>query len=152
MRVIITDGGRKAAGFRGEAPGDCVTRAIAIAAQLSYREVYDALNERAEREAHMRGRAGARAACGLGSNARTGVLHVTWRPYLQSLGFQWTPTMRVGRGCTVHLRDGELPERGRLIAKVSKHLCAVIDGVVHDTYDPTREGTRCVYGYWSLPT
>jgi hypothetical protein len=29
------DGGRKAAGFKGRA-GDCVTRAIAIAAQLPY--------------------------------------------------------------------------------------------------------------------
>ena len=24
----------------------------------------------------------------------------------------------------------------------------MIDGVIHDTYDPTRGGTRCVYGYW----
>ena len=36
------DGGRKAAGYKGSA-GDCVTRAIAIAAELPYREVYDAL-------------------------------------------------------------------------------------------------------------
>ncbi len=26
----------------------------------------------------------------------------------------------------------------------------MIDGVVHDTYDCTRNGTRCVYGYWTL--
>jgi len=25
---------------------------------------------------------------------------------------------------------------------------AVIDGVINDTYDCSREGTRCVYGYW----
>lgn len=30
----------------------------------------------------------------------------------------------------------------------SKHLAAVVDGVLHDTYDCTREGTRCVYGYY----
>jgi hypothetical protein len=24
----------------------------------------------------------------------------------------------------------------------------VIDGVLHDTHDCTRGGTRCVYGYW----
>jgi hypothetical protein len=34
----------------------------------------------------------------------------------------------IGGGCTVHLRDGELP-RGRLIVSVSKHVLAVIDGV-----------------------
>lgn len=21
-------------------------------------------------------------------------------------------------------------------------------GMVHDTFDPSRDGTRCVYGYW----
>ena len=53
-----------------------------------------------------------------------------------------------GTGCRVHLRDGELP-MGRLIVTVSKHECAVINGVIHDTSDPSRGGTRCVYGFWS---
>lgn len=65
------DGGRRDAGFKGDAVGDCVTRAIAIA-----------------------------------SNG--------------------------------------------LVARVSKHLCAVKNGVVLDTHDPTRGGTRCVYGYFEL--
>lgn len=47
----------------------------------------------------------------------------------------------------MHLRDGELPE-GRLIVRVSGHLVAVINSVIHDTHDPSREGTRCVYGYF----
>ncbi len=29
-----------------------------------------------------------------------------------------------------------------------RHYTAVIDGVINDTHDPSREGTRCVYGYW----
>lgn len=41
----------------------------------------------------------------------------------------------------------ELPP-GRLVVSVSKHLTAVVDGVIHDRYDPSRDGTRCVYGYW----
>jgi hypothetical protein len=48
-------------------------------------------------------------------------------------------------------RNGELPI-GRLIVSVSKHLVAVVDGVIHDTHDPSRAGTRCVYGYWRSPT
>jgi len=32
--------------------------------------------------------------------------------------------------------------------KVSKHLTAVIDGVMYDTHDPSRGGSRCVYGYY----
>ena len=58
--------------------------------------------------------------------------------------------MAIGSGCTVHLRADELPP-GRLIVGVSRHTTAVINGVVHDTHDPTRGGTRCVYGYWSPP-
>lgn len=62
-------------------------------------------------------------------------------------GWVWTPTMFIGSGCKVHLRGDELPA-GRLIVSVSKHLVAVIDGVIHDTYDCSRNGTRCVYGYY----
>lgn len=35
-----------------------------------------------------------------------------------------------------------------LIAPLSRHVAAVIDGVVHDTYDATAGGPRCVYGYF----
>ena len=67
--------------------------------------------------------------------------------YMHDLGFEWMATMLIGQGCKVHLRDGELP-MGRLVVSVSKHWTAVIDGVIRDTYDPSRDGTRCVYGYW----
>jgi hypothetical protein len=55
--------------------------------------------------------------------------------------------MQIGHGCRVHLRADELPT-GRLIVVVSRHLTAVLDGVIHDTFDPSRQGTRCVYGYY----
>jgi hypothetical protein len=55
--------------------------------------------------------------------------------------------MKVGAGCQVHLRPGELPD-GVLIVKVSKHLTAIVDGVIQDTHDPSRRGNRCVYGYY----
>jgi hypothetical protein len=38
--------------------------------------------------------------------------------------------------------------KGILIARVSKHYVAIINGVIHDLYDPSRQGTSCVYGYW----
>jgi hypothetical protein len=66
---------------------------------------------------------------------------------METIGWEWTPTMAIGQGCTVHLRADELPA-GRLVVSVSKHWVAVIDGVIHDTYDCSRDGTRCVYGYW----
>jgi len=59
--------------------------------------------------------------------------------------------MFFGKGCKVHLRAEELPS-GTLIAKVSIHLVAVKDGVIYDTHDSSRNGKRCVYGYWKGQT
>ena len=56
--------------------------------------------------------------------------------------------MSIGSGCKVHLKADELPS-GNIIVALSKHYCAVIDGVIHDTHDCSRNETRCVYGYWS---
>lgn len=36
----------------------------------------------------------------------------------------------------------------RSIAIVTGHFVAVIDGVIRDTSDPSRDGNGCVYGYW----
>lgn len=138
-RYQYDDGGRAAAGFRGTT-GDCSCRAIAIALELPYREVYDALNEAAK--TWERPRRGKRR-----SSARTGVAMETLKRFLADRGWQWIPTMRIGQGCRVHLRAEELPT-GRIIARVSKHLVAVVDGTIHDNHDPSRGGTRCVYGYW----
>ncbi|TXH09274.1 MAG: hypothetical protein E6R03_17035 [Hyphomicrobiaceae bacterium] len=141
QRWVEDDGGRKRAGFEGVA-GDCVCRAISIALELPYRQVYDQINEAARLE-----RPGSRES-GVRSHARTGVYRSTYERVLRSHGWVFTPTMGIGTGCRVHLREGELPP-GRIIARVSQHLVAVIDGVIHDTSDQTRGGTRCVYGYWS---
>ena len=136
---IFNDGGRRDAGCKGQAR-DCVTRAIAIVTGKFYWEVYDALNQLSESE-----RLGKRKK--KKSNSRTGVFKVTYDKYIKSLGYQWTPTMLVGQGCKVHLRSDELPS-GRLIIRVSKHITTMIDGVINDTYDCSRNGTRCVYGYY----
>jgi hypothetical protein len=55
--------------------------------------------------------------------------------------------MQIGNGYKVHLKNEELPA-DRLVDSLSKHSAAVIDGVLHDIYDCTRDGTRCVYGYY----
>ena len=151
-RWVADDGGRVAAGFTG-ATGDCVTRAIAIATRLPYREVYDELHAQALGDARYKARLQLRYGHVARRHAspRYGVPRRVYDAYLKRLGWVWTPTMSMGHGCTVHLRADELPP-GRLIVRVSKHLCAVIDGVIHDTHDPSREGTRCVYGYWSCPS
>lgn len=140
MEWTFDDGGRADAGFVGTA-GDCVCRAISIAAQLDYKEVYKKINSYAKDE-RMTKRQGSR------SSAREGVRKNTSKRILRDLGWKWHPTMTIGSGCSVHMRAEELP-KGRIICKLSHHLVAVIDGVIHDTYDCSREGTRCVYGYWT---
>ena len=141
MRWIENDGGRAAAGFKGSA-GDCVCRSIAIATGKPYQEVYDALNGMAARERWTGRRRGRN------STARDGVYKETIRRYMESIGWKWTPTMHIGKGCTVHLRASELPG-GALVVSLSRHSTAVINSVVYDTHDPSRGGSRCVYGYFS---
>jgi hypothetical protein len=138
------DGGRAKAGYKGKT-GDCVARAIAIASGLPYKEVYDVLAEGTgsqRKSKHTDKRA---------KSARNGInIKRKWfKDYMESIGFTWNATMTIGSGCKVHLKSSELPE-GRIICRVSKHIVAVIDGVIQDTNDPSREGTRCVYGYWFL--
>jgi hypothetical protein len=147
MSWVYDDGGRQAAGYRGKT-GDCTCRAIAIATEQSYQAVYDSLNNLARDERPRWYRHGPRAGqLRPRQSARTGVAKSVIDRYLAILGWLWTPPMHIGSGCTMHLRADELPP-GRLIVRVSRHLVAVIDGVIHDTFDPSYEGTRCVYGYW----
>lgn len=142
LPFVYDDGGRAAAGYRGTT-GDCVTRAYAIATGTPYAEAYALVAE-------------AQAAQG---KARTGRTFRAGRKVIDELlaarGFVWTPTMQIGAGCTVHLNSevyehayGGLVYGPPLIVRCSAHVVAVVNGQIRDTYDPSRDGTRCVYGYW----
>jgi hypothetical protein len=147
MEWIESDGGRVAAGFKGKT-GDCVTRAIALATGVPYRQVYEELFRRNRLRAESyRGRK--RKFTKGTSSPRLGVHREIFQAYLEGLGWEWVPTMKVGQGCKVHLCAEELPA-GRLVVCVSRHVCAVIDGVVYDNHDPSRGGKRCVYGYFKI--
>jgi len=151
---VFDDGGRASAGFRGQTR-DCFVRAVSIASRRPYREVYDFVNavrrelrrgEVASRRAAAKLRRRASLALRLG-DARRGVSNPLFHEVMHRMGWVWKATMQYGKGCTTHLRADELPG-GRLVVRVSKHMVALIDGVMHDTHDPSREGTRCVYGYF----
>lgn len=141
ISFVYDDGGRADGGFAGEA-GDCVTRAIAIALDLPYREVYDELARRMQETGKPR-------------SARNGIHRKVYEPYLTERGWRWVPTMSIGSGCTVHLNRelyehayGELVYGPALIVRLSKHVCAVKNNAIRDNHDPSRGGTRCVYGYF----
>jgi len=140
------DGGRQIAGRKGDT-GDCVARSISIAANLPYQQVYDVLADgnATQRKSKHHTSKDAKRTASRGINVR----RKWFKDYMQSLGFKWVPTMAIGSGCKVHLRKDELP-MGRLVVAVSKHYTSIIDGVINDTYDPSRQATRCVYGYWRL--
>jgi hypothetical protein len=138
---IFNDGGRAASGYKGMT-GDCVVRAIAIATEQPYQVVYDALKELAKSERITKRQQ-------TKSSVRNGTRRSTVKRYMNALsGWKWVSCMSIGSGCKVHLRADELPTTGRLVLSLSKHMAAWVDGQLHDTYDCSRDGTRCVYGYW----
>lgn len=156
LDFVHDDGGREAAGWKGKRARDCVTRAIAIASGRPYDEVYEALAkgnaaQRIPRKGHKKRSAGD----GI-------IVQRKWfKDYMFGLGFKWRPLMRVGQGCQTHFNADEVPKTGRYVISLSKHYTAVIDGVIHDTFDPTRVTIhtengkqrlvdRCVYGWWKL--
>lgn len=147
MEYVFNDGGREAAGYKGEA-NDCVARAIAIATGLPYKQVYDELWE--QNDIYMRSHNDrvAKRLDDRGTSPRDGNFRSVYELYLATKGYIFHPTMAIGQGCKVHMRAEELP-KGRIIVRLSRHLAAVVDGVLNDNHDCMRNGTRCVYGYYS---
>lgn len=140
MKFQYHDGGRAAAGFKSKAKGDCGCRAAAIATERPYLEMYALIQHFAKTE-----RTGKRKR--KISDPESGVYPNTMRKVMESIGWEWVPCMGIGTGCKVHLCADELPA-GRIVANVSNHFTAVVDGVVNDLYDPSRGERRCVYGYY----
>ena len=148
MKFNYNDGGRAKANYKGHT-GDCVCRAIAIATDLPYKQIYEALangnaNQRKGKYESKSKQGKYTASLGINTKRKW------FADYMDSLGLVWKPTMEIGSGCKVHLKANELPS-GRIICNVSKHFVAVINGVINDTYDCSRNETRCVYGYYYLP-
>ena len=127
MRVIIDDGGRASAGYKGQA-NDCVCRAVAIATERPYQEIYDRL------EAMIQAKFGP-------TKRPPGVEALMHDGVMRALGWVWVPTSKV------HLRKDDLPS-GRLVVCISYHAVAVVDGVLHDTHDCSQYGTKSIRGYY----
>lgn len=130
MNWNYDDGGRSKY-YKKKNVGDCVVRAIAIANNMDYKEIYQLVKKYND-----------------GETPRNGVYKKVYFKLLADMGWQWIPCC--GRGVekqNIHLREDELPD-GVVICRVSKHLTCVKDGVIFDTYNCSRGGKRKVYGYW----
>ncbi len=86
---VHDDGGREAAGYKGKT-GDCVTRAIAIACELPYQEVYDALRVGAKVDRALMAKLELRYGRHAKRHAspREGVFKKVYDSFLKSIG--WT--------------------------------------------------------------
>lgn len=138
MNLVLSDGGRAAAGYKGTCR-DCVCRAIAIAAELPYQEVYNDLREvlkywpASDRYARRR-------------SPRNGVCTSTtnFHDYMTRLGFRYVSL----KGHGLSLRDDAPLPNGRLAVSLKGHYAAVIDNVLHDAYDSRRNRHVDIEGYW----
>lgn len=132
MKFEFNDGGRSKY-FKASNVGDCCVRAICNATNKDYKEVYDALKKLNE-----------------GVSCRNGTPKDVWKTYIEKeLGWKKISCSGIGVKKKVHLNENELPKKGTYLVQVSKHLTCVKDGVLIDTYDCSRNGTRMVYCYWT---
>lgn len=144
LLVAYNDGGRVQAGYKGDC-GDCVVRALAIAMDRPYKEVYaeiaavNATTRKTKNRSATVGRKTARS--GIYAKARPFIR------YMESHGWHWVSVRGFGDRDVPRFRRGNLPG-GRIIVSLRKHYCAVINGVIHDTHDPSRKGTVVINGYW----
>jgi len=128
MTYVYNDGGRKEAGYKGNA-GDCGARAIAIALGMDYKQAYTLL-------------ATANKNCGKAKSARNGISKDIYSDVLKTLGWVWVAAPKfVGRKA----KCSDMPP-GKVIARQAGHFVAVVDGVPQDTWNCSE---KMVYGYWA---
>lgn len=137
MEFKFNDGGRSKH-YSSKPVRDCGVRALAIVLDKDYKEVYKKVYQLCK-TVKTRG-------TGF-SHPRTGIHREIMEAAAEHYGLTWVATMQIGQGCTTHLDASELPP-GRILCRVSNHYAAVVDGVLNDTYDCSRGGKRCVYGYY----
>lgn len=123
------DGGRLAAGFKGDS-GDCGLRSICNALDLDYsttRKEFMALK---------------------GGSVFKGVYKSEMDRFLAEKGWSWKVTCSPQIKSRTKLNADDLPATGTYILRLSKHFTCLRDGIILDTHNPDRDGSRMVYGYW----
>ena len=114
---IYDDGGRKAAGFKGEAR-DCVTRATAILTGRNYREVYKMM---ARAEQKVTGK----------RSARNGISKKASPKVFAELGIV---KVKLPKGAKPTYSEAHILY-GDCIVSSTRHLAAVTKGYLRDTFD-----------------
>lgn len=132
MKWIFNDGGREAAIHDGHGDtigflkqmGDCATRAIAIATGIPIaREKYE---RRRKQPNH-------------------GIYNGLIQRYMTELGWKRTLCQQFGR--ENKMQFGDLPQKGRLVVVTTRHCCALINGVLHDTWNCATK-PYIIHSFW----
>ena len=156
--LVIDDGGRADAGFKGSA-GDCGTRAAAIATGEAYGDVYREFRNDAK---EWPGRSRTAKAIRGNTSPRNGLHRAQMEKFLTARGWK-----KVSK--RIRLDDPALPKTA--ILSVRMHYIAIVDGVVRDTFDSrftkggcpiwdadgyaadfTVKQPRCAFSHWLPPT
>ena len=110
--------------------GDCVIRALALAADIKWIEAFDLLVENARKTFDV-------------PNCKT-----NYHTILENLGFTYhgikaqkgKKRMTIEDFCKQH-------RKGRFFVDVANHCTAVVDGVCYDQWNPAN---KCVYAYYEF--
>jgi hypothetical protein len=127
MNFVYNDGGRRASGFKRHG-GDCVVRAVAIATKQDYKYVYKL--------------------CSIFNAAQRGTMSASNGVPLTRAFHKWMTNMGWEYK---HCGDTpfDTPSAGTFILHTDKHYTAVIDGVVHDTFNLFNTFVEVpILGYW----
>ncbi len=95
LQLKVNDGGRAAAGYKGQA-GDCVVRSIAIATGMPYQKVYDDLFKANQEFRNTSRTKLARSLKQRHDSPRSGTHRAVLNKYLEKLGWKWTPNYVYG--------------------------------------------------------
>ncbi len=127
------DGGREAAGYRGSS-GDCVVRAIAVCARQDYRAVYRTMAEHMKRNGYAAsGNAYAIRERSRKASRRKGQVAArrVQDRVLELYGFR---KVRLPAGARPTFTEAHR-RYGDCIVGTTKHVAAVVDGALRDTFD-----------------
>ena len=110
--------------------GDCVVRAFAMAADITWLEAFDLLVEHARKTYNM-------------PNYAT-----NYEDVFKGFGFE-RKSVKVEKGKKRMTLEGfcKTHKKGHYIVSVANHLTAVVNGVCYDQWTPAN---KCVYVYYEL--
>lgn len=130
-KFIKDDAGRSQS-KRPKQSNDCTVRAVAKAGGFEYDMVYDLFMQSGRKS-------------GRGFDLKT------WakKGHIKGHKLVWTPLQAIKGQPRMNIAAfAETHETGTYILRVSKHVFAMIDGVVYDTGESRPD--KCVYGYWQI--